>query len=267
MNEELTPEAQNDLYASEPELIRDNTAGLVKQREAYQAENGPLATMMRQDEAEEQRIATEQNNMESEQAYRNGPLLQAGPSQDTYDYPAAYKKGGSLAWGKDDGVTLPNEAIKPYKSDVAGFDIATGQNITGRYKDNNGWIKKAMPKIAASNVNTSTGAPVDDSIPLAEIAYGLLDEDVDFDEFNEAVPNTWSEDQKRIAWKAAQSTKFRQSTFPQMVEQAQGEEYPATPSDVTYKEQDLPKEKNGSMLFVPSIIMRSPRSSKVLTKS
>lgn len=185
----------------------DFTDQLSEQSEKFEIENSEGANMLHDVQAQQKTEEDKKQDDKFVSAFESSDLSEMGPSSDEYDYGAEHLEGNSFKSGEDGGITLKNINIKPFTKEIAGHDIVTGKKFTDEYYDRDGYLKEGIDTLRESNMNTVTGASIDDVVPLAKIANGVMLSDKGYDDFIKTVGSSWSDEQKKTAWDSAQATK------------------------------------------------------------
>ena len=68
-------------------------------------------------------------------------------------------------------------------------------------------ITQAISELQESKVNTKTGAPHDDMLPLSKIAQGMHDQDATYDDFVTKTQGPYSDQQRATAWDGMKQAK------------------------------------------------------------
>ncbi len=166
------------------------------------------------------RIADEENEAarnleldeETEKQVRESGLVNDGPPTEQYDYRGLVESGGNLKVGADgQGVDLPNQHWTPASYGIAGIDVATGERVTNRWSDDEGFIQGGIDAIRVSTSNTVKGPPVEDIEPLAHIAYGIQQEGGSMDDYKQALGAYHNDESIQRAWNATMRVRQRES--------------------------------------------------------
>lgn len=188
----------------------DLTDALAEERHAeleYQAM--PAANLA------DQEMEDERNTMLDEQTrtmVTDSGLANVGPPPAQYDYRGLVEGGGNLQAGTEgQGVTLPNQHWNPMTYGIAGRDVVTGQRVTNKWHDSEGFIEGGVAGIKNSTSNTELGPPVEDIESLASIAYGLQQEGASVEEYKKQLGDYHNDDNIQRAWNATQRVRMREA--------------------------------------------------------
>jgi hypothetical protein len=182
-------------YANELEQMR-----LTKTPEYKEIQGTEAEIAAEEGQAQQQRI---------DEYLKTTNIETTGPSRETYDYQGMVADGGSLMADPEKGVRLPNRYTKPYQKMVAGFDLASGQKIFDEVLDPMGIAREGVEMLRKSYNDTTFGSPVDDLNGLSRIAYAVLDQGGGFADFADSVDPIWTEDHKKLSYRAAAQAKLR----------------------------------------------------------
>lgn len=160
----------------------------------------------------EREAATELAITEQTETYlANTGIADSGPPYEQYDYNAMIGDGQTPKPSSEGDVSLPNRFYQPSTYGIAGFDVVTGERITNRWPDDEGFIQRGIEGIRNSTSNTVKGPPVEDIEPLAHIAYGIQQEGGSMDDYKSALGSYHSDENIQRAWNATQRVRMRES--------------------------------------------------------
>ena len=183
-----------------------------RQKSAFdESVGGQELNSRKQTVADDEALKTKE---EAQNYYQNSSAASVGPSQDVYDYDGAYAEGMNF---DGDALTLPNKHIRP-GVEVAGYDIATGEKVRSKYKDADGLISNGVAQLKESVTNTEAGTPFEDIEHLGSIALGIQNEGGSYEDFRSELPESWNEDQAKIAWSGAETVNASQALATRIIE-------------------------------------------------
>lgn len=160
----------------------------------------------------EREAATEQAITEQTESYvTTTGVADSGPPHGQYDYNAMIGEGYAPKPGGEGDVSLPNQFYKPGTYGIAGFDVVTGERITNRWPDDDGFIQSGIEGIRSSTSNTVKGPPVEDIEPLAHIAYGIQQDGGSIDDYKSALGSYHNDESIQRAWNATQRVRKREA--------------------------------------------------------
>lgn len=183
----------------------DFSEQLAEQIELENTRNSEGVNMLKNVENEEKLDAEKTQNDKFETAFGSTDLNSTGPSTDDYNYSEEFGNGNSFTPDEDGGINLLNKNRKPATQEIAGHDIVTGERYTNEYESP--LITEAISELQASKVNTKTGAPHDDMLPLSKIAQGMNDQEATYDDFVRKTQGQWSDQQRATAWDSMKQSK------------------------------------------------------------
>lgn len=148
---------------------------------------------------------------ETDKQVTDSGLVNDGPDQAQYDYRGLVGQGGNLKAGADgQGVDLPNQHWKPNTYGIAGIDVATGDRVTNRWPDEDGFIQGGIDAIRASTSNTVKGPPVEDIEALSNIAYGIQQDGGTLEDYKGALGEYHNDENIQRAWNATMRVRKRE---------------------------------------------------------
>ena len=205
-----SPLAEDLSPGSSPMGVPDVTDDLVEERgQQLYAESMPDA---RAADAENEAARNQVLDEETEKQVRESGLINDGPPKVQYDYRSLVESGGNLKAGADgQGVDLPNQHWAPATYGIAGIDVATGERVTNRWSDDEGFIQGGIDAIRNSTSNTVKGPPVEDIEPLASIAYGIQQEGGSMEDYKQALGAYHNDESIQRAWNATQRVRQREA--------------------------------------------------------
>ena len=205
-----SPLAEDLSRGSAPMGQTDLTDALLEERgQQLYAESMPDARAADQENEAARNLALDE---ETEKQVRESGLVNDGPPQEQYDYRSLVEGGGNLKVGADgQGVDLPNQHWTPSAYGIAGIDVATGERVTNRWSDDEGFIQGGIDAIRVSTSNTVKGPPVEDIEPLANIAYGIQQEGGSMDDYKQALGAYHNDESIQRAWNATMRVRQRES--------------------------------------------------------
>ena len=173
----------------EEELIQAHTAGI----EAAQPGTQSVARI----EAEEASIARAASDTEAEKLWTESyPEL-------PYNYKEAFASNDTDLKTKP----LPNKHYEKGAVNVAGFDLSTGERYQQVLRvDTDGTLEIGAKRLGASQTRPGKEPPPEDVTALSHIAYGYVRDNKNYEDFDKAVPQAWTEKQRKMAWGAAVDT-------------------------------------------------------------
>lgn len=193
-----------------PPSLTDLTDDLIGERvEERDVEQMPdVMTADRENEAARSQAIDEETQT---QVTDSGVMNSAG-APEQYDFRQLVESGGNLkSAGEEQGVDLPNEHWKPMTYGIAGIDVVTGERVTERWNDDDGFIAEGVAGIRESTSNTAKGPPVEDIESLANIAYGVQQEGASLEEYKKQLGSYHSDENIQRAWNATQRVRMRES--------------------------------------------------------
>src|SRR3990172_5422548 len=140
-------------------------------------------------------VAREQadaSNVEAEKAWRASGI--SWP----YDYEKAYAQD-KVDFAKGE---LPNKHFPARKVEIAGHDLVSGEQYHDVVKDTYLLVTPSRAELAMSTSRVKGPAPAQDVNALGKIAYAFVLNNKTYEEFSKSVPQNWSEDHRKLAWKA-----------------------------------------------------------------
>ncbi len=156
--------------------------------------------------------ATEQAITEQTDSYvADTGVADSGPPHEQYDYNAMVGDGHTPKPSSEGDVSLPNQYYQPGTYGIAGFDVVTGERITNRWPDNDGFIQSGIEGIRSSTSNTVKGPPVEDIEPLAHIAYGIQQDGGSIEDYKSALGSYHNDENIQRAWNATQRVRKREA--------------------------------------------------------
>lgn len=202
MAEDLSP-------GTEPDPQEDVTDVFIEDRaESNLIEAMPdVVTADREREAAQEQAVAEQ----TESYVANTGIADSGPPHEQYDYTAMIGDGYAPKPGGEGDVSLPNQYYQPSTYGIAGFDVVTGERITNRWPDDEGFIQTGIEGIRSSTSNTVKGPPVEDIEPLAHIAYGIQQDGGSMDDYKEALGAYHNDENIQRAWNATMRVRKREA--------------------------------------------------------
>lgn len=141
----------------------------------------------------------------------NSGLVNTGPPPAQYNYRGLVEDGGNPQVTGEGGVSLPNKHWNPMTYGIAGRDVATGERVTNRWHDDEGFIEAGVAGIRNSTSNTELGPPIEDIESLASIAYGLQQEGAGVEEYKKQLGDYHSDENIQRAWNATQRVRMREA--------------------------------------------------------
>jgi hypothetical protein len=149
---------------------------------------------------------------ETQKQVRDSGVMNEGAASEQYDYRGLVENGGNLkSAGEGQGVDLPNAHWKPSTYGIAGFDVVTGERVTERWSDADGFIQGGIGAIRDSTSNTVKGPPVEDIEPLAHIAYGIQQEGGTMEDYKSALGSYHNDESIQRAWNATMRVRKREA--------------------------------------------------------
>ena len=173
-------------------------------------ENSEGVAMLQEAEIQENLDEQKRQNGKFQSAYDGSDLSLSGPSMQDYNYEDEFNNGNSFKTDDDNGIELNNKNIKPATYEIAGHDLTTGEKFTNDYDDMEGNISSGIAELQNSKVNTKTGTPHEDMVPLTKIAKGIAMNGASYDDFLLATKGPWSDQQKATAWEGMKQAKIVQ---------------------------------------------------------
>jgi hypothetical protein len=197
---------------------------------------------------QENEAANEQAITEQTESYvSNTGVADSGPPHEQYDYNAMIGDGYTPKPSSEGDVSLPNQFYKPGTYGIAGFDVVTGERITNRWPDDDGFIQSGIEGIRSSTSNTVKGPPVEDIEPLAHIAYGIQQDGGSMEDYKSALGSYHNDENIQRAWNATQRVRMRETLEDFAYEQGEAVSaamdeppVPELPEEETVLYKDLP---------------------------
>lgn len=176
----------------------DFSEQLAEQQDRINLENDEGVSLLREAENDEN---IEQDKVQEDKfnsAFESTDLNNTGPKIEDYDYSGEFSSGNSFTPDEEGGINLSNKNIKPAVREIAGHDLSTGERYTSEYESP--LITQAISELQESKVNTKTGSPPEDMLPLSKIAQGMSDQDATYEDFVRKTQGPWSDQQRTTAW-------------------------------------------------------------------
>lgn len=162
----------------------------------------------------DQEMEDERNAMLDEQTSQmvtQSGLVNTGPPPAQYDYRGLVEDGGNPQPEGGQGVALPNKHWNPMTYGIAGRDVVTGERVTNRWHDDEGFIEAGVAGIRNSTSNPELGPPIEDIEALSHIAYGLQQEGAGIEEYKKQLGDYHSDDNIQRAWNATMRVRQREA--------------------------------------------------------
>jgi len=186
----------------------DFTEQLAEEEKNRATANSEGAALLQDAKNEDILNEEKRQNGKYQSAYDGSDLNNSGPSMEEYDYESAFKDGNSFKPDDNGGIDLYNKNVKPATYEIAGHDLVTGDRYTNQYADADGLISEGIADLQNSRVNTKTGTPPNDMVPLTKIAHGVAKEGATYEDFVLASKGPWSDQQRATAWDSMRQAKL-----------------------------------------------------------
>ncbi len=191
----------------------DYTQHLIDERRRQREERRQGSRKVNAHIVAKQQALEEELDRETETALRASGLPPGG-----YNYKEHLREGGSLTAtapsGGDGepagGVTLPNRHITRGAQHIAGHDVATGEPVRSIVNDHTGALSDGLEMYRKSSTDSVAGHPVEDIKALNRVAYAFIEDGGTYGDFAASLPESISDDHRRLAWRSAQAVRTRQ---------------------------------------------------------
>ncbi len=186
----------------------DFSEQLAAQKLEEDTSNSEGVSLLRNMQESEALKEEKRQNGKFQSAFDSSDLNNSGLPMSDYDYEKEFNEGNSFKTDDMGGVNLSNSNIKETAVNVGGFDLGTGKKYVNKWNDNDGRIRDGVLELQKSNINSTTGTPNEDMMPLSSIGMGIMSEGGTYEDFIESTQGLpWTDKQRAISWESAKQAK------------------------------------------------------------